>query len=79
MSTVTEIAMAEALFVSDLQPSDEPTPAQVALAVRAALVRRGGAHGGAADVAAECGERGEPPAARMRWAPGLAIPVAVAA
>jgi hypothetical protein len=79
VSTVTEIARAEALFVSDLQPSDEPTPAQVTLAIRTALLRRGGGRGCAAVMAAEFGERPEASAARMRWALGLARPVAVAA
>ncbi|GLH96679.1 hypothetical protein [Phytohabitans aurantiacus] len=76
---MTEIARAEALFVSDLQPSDEPTPAQVALAIRAALLRRGGVPGCAAVMATEFGERPEASAARMRWALGLACPVTVAA
>lgn len=76
---MTETARAEALFVSDLQPSDEPTPAQVAFAIRTALLRRGGAPGCAAVMAAEFGERPEAAAVRMRWALGVVGAVALAA
>ena len=62
---------AEALFVSDLQPSQRPTPRQVATAVLASLRARGGATGCAAAVAAEYGEHPETAVARMRWALAL--------
>lgn len=62
---------AEALFASDLQPSQRPTPSQVAMAVLASLRARGGATGCAAAVAAEYGEHPETAVARMRWALAL--------
>jgi hypothetical protein len=62
---------AEALFVSDLQPSQGPTASQVAAAVLASLRARGGASGCAAAVAAEYGEHPEIAVARMRWALAL--------
>jgi hypothetical protein len=67
-----ETTRAEALFVSDLQPSDQPTPAQVAGAIEASLVSRGGPKGCAAVMAAEYGEHPEAAATRMRWALTLA-------
>jgi len=68
---VTEHMRAEALFASDLQPSDRPTDAQVARAIHTSLSARGGAAGCAAAVAAEYGEHPETAAPRMRWALGL--------
>jgi uncharacterized membrane protein len=62
---------AEALFVSDLQPSERPTAGQVAAAVLAGLRSHGGATGCAAAVAAEYGEHPESAVARMRWALSL--------
>jgi uncharacterized membrane protein len=59
---------AEAVFVSDLQPSDRPTSTEVAAAVQASLRACGGATGCAAAVAAEYGEHPETAASRMRWA-----------
>jgi uncharacterized membrane protein len=69
---VTGHMRAEALFASDLQPSDRPTEAQVARAIHASLVARGGAVGCAAALAAEYGEHPETAAVRMRWALTLA-------
>lgn len=69
---MTENMRAEALFVSDLQPSDQPTAAQVARAIDESLAVRGGAAGCAAVMAAEYGEHPETAALRMRWALGLA-------
>ena len=57
----------DALFVSPLQPSDEPGAGQVQQAV-AAAVRRFGIRGCAGRVAHEFGEHPEMAAARMRWA-----------
>jgi hypothetical protein len=57
----------DALFVSPLQPSDEPGARQVQRAV-AAAVRRFGDRGCAGRVAQEFGEHPEIAAARMRWA-----------
>jgi hypothetical protein len=58
---------ADALFVSALQRSDEPSARQVRQAV-AAAVRAYGAHGCAERVAQEYGDHPETAAARMRWA-----------
>jgi uncharacterized membrane protein len=68
---MTRTIRAAAVFVSDLQPSDRPTPGQVAAAVLESLYAYGGATGCAAAVAAEYGEHPETAAARMRWALSL--------
>ena len=62
---------AEALFVSDLQPSLRPTADQVAAAIGSSLCRYGAA-GCAAVAAAEYGEHPDTAPARMRWALSLA-------
>jgi hypothetical protein len=64
------VERAEALFLSDLQPSQHPTPDQVAAAVEAEL-HRGTRTGRAAAVAAEYGEHPDVAPARMRWALGV--------
>ena len=58
---------ADALFVSSLQRSDEPSAGQVRQSV-AAAVRQFGCRGCAGRVAQEFGEHPELAAARMRWA-----------
>lgn len=68
---MTSASIAQALFVSDLQPSERPTAAQVALAVAASLGRHGGRAGCAAACAAAYGEHPETASDRMRWALGL--------
>ena len=60
-------ARADALFVSALQRSEEPSAAQVQLAI-AAAIRAFGARGCAARVAQEYGEHPETAVPRMRWA-----------
>ena len=60
-------ARAEALFVSALQRSDEPTAGQVRQAITAA-VRAFGGRGCAARVAQEFGDHPDTAVARMRWA-----------
>ena len=60
-------ARCDALFVSPLQPSQEPGAQQVRHAV-AAAARRFGEEGCAGRVAQEFGEHPEAAAARMRWA-----------
>jgi hypothetical protein len=60
-------ARCDALFVSPLQPSQEPGAQQVRQAVTAAA-RRFGERGCAGRVAQEFGEHPEAAAARMRWA-----------
>jgi ABC-type thiamine transport system ATPase subunit len=61
------LADGQALFVSGLQPSQEPGPEQIRHAV-AAAARRFGSRGCAGRVAQEFGEHPEAAAARMRWA-----------
>jgi len=58
-------ARADALFVSALQRSEEPSAAQVQLAI-AAAIRAFGARGCAARVAQEYGEHPETAVPRMR-------------
>jgi hypothetical protein len=60
------IARADALFVSALQRSEEPSAAQVQQAI-AAAIRAFGARGCAARVAQEYGEHPETAVPRMRW------------
>jgi hypothetical protein len=62
---------AQALFVSVLQPSDRPAPAQVRDAIVTSLTAYRDASGCAAKMAAEFGEYPEQSANRMRWALGL--------
>ena len=57
----------EALFASDVQRSDHPTPEAVRAAVSAAVERLGEA-GCAALVAQEFGEHPDCACGRMRWA-----------
>jgi hypothetical protein len=61
------VARRDALFVSPLQPSQEPGAQQVRQAV-AATARQFGEEGCAGRVAQEFGEHPEAAAARMRWA-----------
>lgn len=65
ISTVQELA-AEALFVSDLQPSDRPGEQAVRDAVTAMILRHG-SDGCAAGVAAEFGDHPEVAVRRMCW------------
>ena len=62
---------ADALFVSALQRSDDPSTAQVQHAI-AAAVREFGGLGCAGRVAQEFGDHPETAAVRMRWARALA-------
>ena len=61
----------EALFVSALQPSDDPTADMIASAVVSAM-HRFGQRGCAARMAQEFGDHPDAAAARMRWARQLA-------
>ena len=63
-------ARADALFVSALQRSGEPTASQVQQAV-AAAVRAFGSRGCVERVAQEFGDHPEAAVARMRWAHAL--------
>lgn len=60
-------AQAEALFVSDLQPSHLPSDTAVRAAV-ARTIRAYGSRGCAARVAQEYGEHPETAVSRMTWA-----------
>ena len=57
----------EALFVSALQPSDEPTAEHVRTEIMI-MVRRFGVRGCAARMAQEYGDSPDSAIARMRWA-----------
>jgi hypothetical protein len=59
---------AEALFTSSLQPSDQPTPAQLRTAIIASVRTHRGIRGCAVALATEYGEHPETAAERMRWA-----------
>ncbi len=61
---------ADALFVSPLQRSEQPSARQVRQAV-ATAVRRFGGRGCSGRVAQEFGEHPDLAVARMRWARGL--------
>jgi hypothetical protein len=83
---MTLTVRAQALFASCLQPSDRPTPGQVADAIIDSLRGNGGVAGCVATMATEYGDHPEAAAARMRWALALAAtsgvfadPVAAAA
>jgi hypothetical protein len=69
ISTVEDLA-AEALFVSDLQPSQCPSRGAVEEAVTAMILRYG-SDGCAAGVAAEFGDHPEAAVRRMRWVRGV--------
>jgi hypothetical protein len=68
ISTVRELA-AEALFVSDLQPSECPSRETVEETVTAMILRYG-SDGCAAGVAAEFGDHPESAVRRMGWVCG---------
>jgi hypothetical protein len=59
--------LAEALFASTLQPTEQPSPDRVRRAV-AAMLRRLGTGGCAAQLAAEFGDHPDVAALRMTWA-----------
>jgi len=67
MSTTIEAARAEALFVSRIQPSDQPAPDDVRATV-SEVMRCLGTRGCACQVAWEFGEHPDTAPARMRWA-----------
>lgn len=66
-TTILYDAKAEALFVSDLQPSQQPSEQAVRTAI-ARSIRTFGSRGCAARVAQEYGEHPEIAVERMRWA-----------
>jgi hypothetical protein len=70
--TVSLARRAEALFVSSLQPSEQPSAAEIRSAIAVSLRQYGGGLGCAARCAAEFGEHPEEALTRMRWALGCA-------
>lgn len=64
-------SLAEALFVSTLQPSDRPVEQQIREAIVTSLRAFHGAAGCAQAMAVEYGEHPEQAADRMRWALSL--------
>ena len=71
--TMEQTVRVEALFLSDLQPSQCPTSEQIAAAVETAW-RRLGSVGCAAAAAAEYGEHPDIASARMRWVLSVLTP-----
>jgi hypothetical protein len=72
-ATLTPVEqLAEALFASSLQPSDEPTAEQVREAIMASVAHFGGFQGCAVACAEEFGDHPEVAVDRMRWALRLA-------
>ena len=67
MNNAMQNLAAEALFVSDVQPSDRPTGPGLEFAVNA-MIRCYGCAGCADEVAAEFGDHPEAAARRMCWA-----------
>ena len=67
MNTLIDDARCEALFASDMQRSQEPTPELIRAAVSATMDRLG-PDGCAGLVAQEFGERPDCALWRMRWA-----------
>ena len=65
ISTMQDLA-AEALFVSDLQPSEQPSCETVAQTVTAMILRHG-SDGCAAGVAVEFGDHPDSAVRRMCW------------
>ncbi|HEV7204117.1 MAG TPA: hypothetical protein VGN18_05865 [Jatrophihabitans sp.] len=65
---MTPAAIAEALFVSSVQPSEHLTDVQLDAAVDTALTSHGGIDGCACACAAEYGDHPDTAADRMRWA-----------
>lgn len=66
MITITRTRVAEALFVSDLQPTDAATPAMVRAAVDQ-MIQRYGVEGCAARMASAFGDQPERAVRRMLW------------
>jgi hypothetical protein len=67
MNSAEQDLVAEALFVSDVQPSECLTPQAIEQSITAMLLCHG-SEGCAADVATEFGDHPEAAARRMVWA-----------
>lgn len=68
ISKTSKADLAEALFASTLQESEQPSPADVRAAVTRLLSRDHGRADCLARVATEAGDHPETYVARMRWA-----------
>ncbi|WP_198655421.1 hypothetical protein [Streptomyces geranii] len=68
MTDLLTAARAEALFSSDLATGTEPTPAEIAAAIRRSIRSHGGSRGCACALAGAFGDRPETAVPRMRWA-----------
>ncbi len=68
MTDLLTAARAEALFSSDLSTGTEPTPAEIATAIRRSIRSHGGSRGCASALAWAFGDRPETAVPRMRWA-----------
>jgi hypothetical protein len=64
---MTLASSAEALFLSSLQPSDDPTSDDVSVAIRASIVAHGGLGGCVNAFAREYGDHPDTATKRMRW------------
>jgi len=64
---MTLASSAEALFLSSLQPSDDPTSDEVSVAIRASVVAHGGLGGCVSAFAREYGDHPDTATRRMRW------------
>jgi hypothetical protein len=70
MATMTKTAIAEALFVSDLEPSQNPSVQIIRDAIDR-MTRQYGPDGCAARMACEFGEHPELAVRRMTWIRGI--------
>lgn len=68
MTDLLTAARAEALFTSDLATGTEPTPVEIATAIRRSIRSHGGSRGCAGALAWAFGDRPETAVPRMRWA-----------
>jgi len=66
MTTTTKTRVAEALFVSDLQPPQTPSPQMINIAIDR-MIQRYGPDGCAARMASEFGDHPEQAVRRMIW------------
>jgi hypothetical protein len=66
MTTMTRTRIAEALFVSDLQPSENPTAGSIRAAIDQ-MIRAFGPDGCAARMASEFGDHPDLAVRRMLW------------
>jgi hypothetical protein len=75
---MTLATRAEAIFLSSLQPSEQPTLEQVGAAIRCSRRTHGGISGCALAFASEYGEHPDVSSDRMRWALSVVAAAALA-